>query len=67
MGKSIKENVKVLLNITDLDGVKAFLGDSATFLLKLVVGAGLAVFGAVCVCTYLSDALTQIRCILHQV
>ena len=46
--ESIKENVKVLLSISDdLGGAGAFLGDSAVFLLAMTgIGAGLAVFGA---------------------
>ena len=59
--ESIKENVKVLLSISDdLGGAGAFLGDSAVFLLAMTgIGAGLAVFGAGAAVAGLSDALTE--------
>ena len=58
---SIKENVKVLLSISDeLGGAGAFLGDSGTFLLAMTgIGIGLAVFGAGAAVAGLSDALTN--------
>ena len=57
--ESIKENVKVLLSISDdLGGAGAFLGDSAIFLLAMTgVAAGLAVFGAGAAIAGMSDAL----------
>ena len=59
--KGIKENVKVLLSISeDLGGAGAFLGDSGTFLLAMTgIGLGLAVFGAGAAVAGLSDALTN--------
>jgi len=58
---SIKENVKVLLSISDeLGGAGAFLGDSGTFLLAMTgIGLGLAVFGAGAAVAGMSDALTN--------
>ena len=59
--KGIKENVKVLLSISeDLGGAGAFLGDSGTFLLAMTgIGLGLAVFGGGAAVAGMSDALTN--------
>ena len=58
---SIKENVKVLLSISDeLGGAGAFLGDSGTFFLAMTgIGLGLAVFGIGSAVSGISDALTK--------
>lgn len=59
--KGIKENVKVLLSISeDLGGAGAFLGDSGTFFLAMTgIGLGLAVFGAGSANAALSDAVAN--------
>tara|TARA_B100001057_G_scaffold455864_1_gene502738 strand:+ start:1521 stop:3275 length:1755 start_codon:yes stop_codon:yes gene_type:complete len=58
---SIKENVKVLLSISDeLGGAGAFLGDSGTFFLAMTgIGLGLAVFGIGSAIAGISDAVTK--------